>query len=134
MCDKPYTPINQQEITYKATFWDHSIPSHTRGLLLLFLSALALTFLTSCGLLGGKKKDHVLPGFIVFSAQDSLGHNELFRMKPDGSHIRQLTHMGSDGKNILYTRFSYIHPDQYGNGKLWIMSADGSDKHMLQIR
>lgn len=94
MCDEPYTPIYQQEITSKATFQDHSLPSHTRRLLLLFLSVLLLA---SCGLLGSKKKDHGLPGFIVFSAKDSLGHNELFRMKPDGSDIRQLTHMGSDG-------------------------------------
>jgi len=64
---------------------------------MFFFLSLSTLILTSCGLLGGKKKDQGLPGFIVFSAQDSLGHNELFRMKPDGSHIRQLTHMGSDG-------------------------------------
>ncbi|HKI44614.1 MAG TPA: hypothetical protein VKA08_04680 [Balneolales bacterium] len=67
--------------------------------MLLFLGTLLLA---SCGLLGGKKKNHGLPGFIVFSAKDSTGHNELFRMKPNGSDIRQLTHMGSDGSQIAF--------------------------------
>ncbi len=135
MCNVPYIPINQQEITCKATYRDHSISSHTRRLLLLFLSTLILA---SCGLLGGKKKDQGLPGFIVFSAKDSLGHNELFRMKPDGSHIRQLTHMGSDGafspaispdgKTIVFsTAKNYTTLGL----SLYLINADGTDLRPL---
>ncbi len=135
MCNVPYIPINQQEITCKATYRDHSISSHTRRLLLLFLSTLILA---SCGLLGGKKKDQGLPGFIVFSAKDSLGHNELFRMKPDGSHIRQLTNMGSDGafspaispdgKTIVFsTAKNYTTLGM----SMYLINADGTDLRPL---
>ncbi|HKI45488.1 MAG TPA: hypothetical protein VKA08_09180 [Balneolales bacterium] len=58
-----HTSVNQREITRGATLDAHPVPSHIPGLLLLFLFALLLA---SCGLLGGKKKDHDLPGFDLY--------------------------------------------------------------------
>ncbi len=66
------------------------------------------------------------------------GDGQVWVVNKDGTHLKQLTSNGGwepcwspDGKYILYVRFSYIHTHQYGNGKLWIMHADGSDKHIF---
>lgn len=60
-------------------------------------------------------------------------------MNVDGSNFRVLTdydsgEMGAspcwspDGTKIVYTRFGYGDDN---NGRLWIMNADGSNKHQL---
>jgi len=63
---------------------------------------------------------------------------EIFTMNPDGSEIRQLTHLGpdnsadfpswsADGKQIVFNEF----PPPDGVPQLWIMNADGSDQHLV---
>jgi len=63
---------------------------------------------------------------------------EIFTMNPDGSEIRQLTHLGPDnsadfpswsagGKQIVFNEF----PPPDGVPQLWVMNADGSDQHLV---
>lgn len=56
----------------------------------------------------------------------------------EGSGLKQLTERGGrwpdwspDGRYIVYVRWSYLRPDQPGNGHLWMMRADGSKKEQL---
>jgi TolB protein len=63
---------------------------------------------------------------------------EVFTMNPDGSDIKQLTHLGpdnsasfpawsADGKQIVFNE----SPPPDGIPQLWVMNADGSDQHLV---
>lgn len=63
---------------------------------------------------------------------------EIFTMNPDGSDVKQLTHLGpdnsaswpawsADGKQIVFNEF----PPPDGIAQLWVMNADGSNQHLL---
>lgn len=67
------------------------------------------------------------------------GWSHIGAMNVDGSNFRELTDYASgemgespcwspDGTKIVYTRFGYGGDN---NGRLWIMNADGSNKHQL---
>jgi len=66
---------------------------------------------------------------------------EIFTMNPDGSDIRQLTHIGpdvaaswpawsADGKQIAFNRGT-PPPDGDSTGELWLMNSDGNNQHLL---
>jgi TolB protein len=63
---------------------------------------------------------------------------DIFTMNPDGSDIKQLTHLGpdnsadfpawsADGKQIVFNE----SPPPDGIPQVWIMDADGSDQHVV---
>jgi Tol biopolymer transport system component len=63
---------------------------------------------------------------------------DIYTMNPDGSNVRQLTHLANDnsaswkswsadGKQIVFCEF----PAPDFNGQLWIMDADGKNQHLL---
>jgi len=63
---------------------------------------------------------------------------EIFTMNPDGTNIKQLTHLApdssaswpawsADGKQIVFNEL----PPPDGIPQLWIMNADGSDQHLV---
>jgi Tol biopolymer transport system component len=63
---------------------------------------------------------------------------EVFTMNPDGSDIKQLTHLGpensanfpswsADGKQIVFNEF----PPPDGVAQVWVMNADGSNQHQV---
>ena len=63
---------------------------------------------------------------------------EVLTMNPDGSDIKQLTHLGpdnsanfpswsADGKQIVFNEF----PPPDGVAQLWVMNADGSNQHQV---
>jgi Tol biopolymer transport system component len=65
---------------------------------------------------------------------------DIYTMKPDGSDIRQLTHLTSDtsaffeawspdGKQIVFNEF---RPPNF-RGELWLMNADGGNQHPLLV-
>ncbi len=65
-------------------------------------------------------------------------NGEIFTMNPDGTSIRQLTHLGpessadwpswsADGKQIVFNEF----PPPDGVAQLWVMNADGTNQHQL---
>jgi Tol biopolymer transport system component len=80
-------------------------------------------------------------GWIIFSAKTPKGDWDLFVMRPDGSHRRNLTETAGfheiggrfspDGRKILYRRIPpevKVHHDSWGRaGELVIANADGSD-------
>jgi len=62
---------------------------------------------------------------------------EIFTMNPEGTNIKQLTHVGpdglaswpawsADGKQIV---FEFRPPDRIP--QIWVMNADGSDQHLV---
>jgi Tol biopolymer transport system component len=64
--------------------------------------------------------------------------NEVLTMKPDGSDIRQLTHLGpdnsaswpawsADGKQIVFNET----PPPDATPQIWAMNADGSNQHLV---
>jgi Tol biopolymer transport system component len=68
-------------------------------------------------------------------------NGEIFTMKPDGTSIRQLTHVGpdlaaswpawsADGKHIVFNRGT-PPPDGDSTGEIWLMNADGGNQHLL---
>lgn len=63
---------------------------------------------------------------------------EIFTMNPDGSDVKQLTHLGpdnsaswpswsADGKEIVFNEM----PPPDGKPEIWIMDADGSNAHLV---
>jgi TolB protein len=63
---------------------------------------------------------------------------QIWVVNVDGSQPRQLTQEGGlepswnpEGTQIVYVKFSTLHPEQTGNGKLWIMNDDGSNRRQL---
>lgn len=69
---------------------------------------------------------------ILFHGVDSDGDYEIFKMKPDGTHIQQLTknqdhdyiaRFSPDGKQIVYERNQYV----------WLMNSDGSNPKPIGI-
>lgn len=63
---------------------------------------------------------------------------EIFTMNPDGSDIKQLTHLGpdnfaeypawsADGKQIVFNE----SPPTDGIPQIWVMDADGNDQHVV---
>jgi len=72
-------------------------------------------------------------GRIVF-----IQSGEVFTMNPDGSGVKQLTHLGpdnsaqfpawsADGKQIVFNEF----PPPAGIAQLWVMNADGGNQHLV---
>ncbi len=62
---------------------------------------------------------------------------DVYTMKPDGTDVRQLTHLGPtnsafweawspDAKQLIFTEFPPNVPSQ-----LWVMNADGSNQHLF---
>lgn len=79
-------------------------------------------------------------GLIMFDTQDRPGvdggSSQIYTVKPDGSGLRQLTHLGAghnafdphwspDGQRIAYVS------DIDGSVAVWVMQADGSRNHQL---
>jgi TolB protein len=81
-------------------------------------------------------------GDIVYDGGVGKDHFEIFRMKPDGSGIVQLTDDAAynswwprpspDRTKILFYRTpdGYI-PPTYDNAALWVMNANGGDAHVI---
>jgi Tol biopolymer transport system component len=90
---------------------------------------------------------------IVFTSTRN-GDIDIYTMDADGSHVKQLTHelgydggpfWSYDGKKIVYRAEHPKTPEQIkdykdllahglirpGNLELWVMNADGSDKHQV---
>ena len=78
-------------------------------------------------------------GWIVYSAKTEKGDWDLFLMRPDGSHRRNLTRtpetseaaarFSPDGKRLLYYRMpksEVLDNNRYGLYELVISNADGS--------
>jgi Tol biopolymer transport system component len=105
---------------------------------LLFATALAAADAAKIALL---RREVAAKGWIVYSAKTDKGDWDLFLMRPDGSHRRNITNtpqfheiggrFSPDGKKILYRRIPpdvRVHHDWWGRaGQLVIANADGSD-------
>jgi Tol biopolymer transport system component len=101
--------------------------------------------LASCGVSGsgnGNKNHPDIPGKIVFSAKDGSGTSQIYTMRANGTHIKQLTHFGPtggayqpswspDGTQIVFS--TTLHSSSNGFS-LYIMNADGSGKHPMHPR
>lgn len=94
-----------------------------------------LLLLTSCSLLSSND-DNGSPRNIVFAAK-SGERFQIFSTREDGSGLKQLTHFdfnsaqpawSPDGNRIA---FSTGHGQPGGGQKLWVMNADGGNKHPL---
>ncbi|MFQ5639282.1 MAG: TolB family protein [bacterium] len=76
---------------------------------------------------------------IVFQVDSAENRDaQIWVVNVDGSKPKRLTSKGGlepswgpDGQRIVYTRFSYRNTDQKGNGKLWVMDANGKNKRQL---
>lgn len=102
------------------------------------LSFLTLViFLQGCGLLSQDEPN--ITGKIVFAAvdNDEIPNYQIYTMNADGSNVKQLTYWETssmqpswspDGSRIIFSSFKQstsIGPT------LWVMNADGSNKHVL---
>src|SRR5258708_9833805 len=94
---------------------------------LVLVGALVMATLPACATFPGKN------GRITF-----IQDGEVCTMNPDGTGIKQLTHLGpdnsaswpswsADGKQIVFNEF----PPPDGIPQLWIMNADGSNQRLL---
>ena len=83
-----------------------------------------------------------LPAFATFPGKNGriafIQNGEVFTMDPDGSAIKQLTHLGpdnsaswpawsADGKQIVFNEF----PPPDGIGEVWVMNDDGTNQHRV---
>ncbi len=133
MCDAPYTPIDQQEITCKATF---------RRRCVLFIGA-AIVFISACSHnpVDSGNRFPVNPGPILFIS-DNSGTDQLYSMNEDGSNVQQLTDdshfpildakWSPDGSKIAVISLvgdSLTYP--YYRRAIFIMNADGSHRYQL---
>jgi Tol biopolymer transport system component len=96
--------------------------------ILLFVAALIALVSTAHATFPGKN------GRIAF-----VQAGEIFTMKPDGSDVKQLTHVGpdraaswpawsADGKQIV---FNEGPADAGGTGEIWSMNSDGSNQRQV---
>lgn len=90
----------------------------------------ALSFLTA------------IPAHATFPGKNGkiafIQDGEVFTMNPDGSDIKQITHLGpdnsanfpawsADGKQIVFNEF----PPPDGVPQIWAMNADGTNQHLV---
>lgn len=90
----------------------------------------ALSFLTA------------IPAHATFPGKNGkiafIQDGEVFTMNPDGSDIKQITHLGpdnsanfpawsADGKQIVFNEF----PPPDGVPEIWAMNADGTNQHLV---
>jgi Tol biopolymer transport system component len=83
-----------------------------------------------------------VPAFATFPGKNGriafIQDGEVFTINPDGSDIKQLTHLGpdnsaswpawsADGKQIVFNEF----PPPDGIGEIWAMNADGTNQHLV---
>jgi TolB protein len=86
-----------------------------------------------------------VPAYATFPGKNGriafVQAGEIFSMKPDGSDVKQLTHVGpdraaswpawsADGKQIVFNRGT-PPPDGDATGEIWLMNSDGSNQHLL---
>lgn len=105
----------------------------------LFLLPLSLFYtFSACSLLNGDD-DINIPGKIVFSADDGEGNSQIYTMNANGTSVKKLTDFppegeaiqpswSPDGQKIIFSSF------QQGSSlgpAIWVMNADGSNKHVL---
>ena len=73
-------------------------------------------------------------GSYIYFASNRSGNYDIYRAKPDGTELTQLTDstlnesfpsISPDGSKILYQL------DDYGKGSVWVMNSDGSNKMAL---
>jgi Tol biopolymer transport system component len=77
---------------------------------------------------------------IVFhTLQTPNRDSDIWVVNTNGSGLQRLTHDGAmepswspDGSMIVYVKYSRNGVGNSGNGKLWIMNSDGSNKHQLR--
>ena len=76
---------------------------------------------------------------IVFQTKNTETKDaQIWLVNVDGSNPRRLTSNGGiepswspDGRWLVYVRFSYYNAEQTGNGKLWVMDANGKNKQQF---
>jgi Tol biopolymer transport system component len=77
---------------------------------------------------------------IVFwiDAANSTGDSQIIVVNRDGTRGRVLVWDGGrepswspDGRHIVYVKLTYRARDRVGNGRLWILDADGRNKRQL---
>lgn len=83
-------------------------------------------------------------GAIAFEGLQDQGRSEIFTVRADGEHLRQLTHEPSgslaysarfspDGRQITYCVASESCEYKYGSldARIWVMNRDGSNQHQV---
>jgi Tol biopolymer transport system component len=80
-----------------------------------------------------------IPGKLVFTGEDTAGTSQIFIMSADGSDLEQLTDFDPSGEamqpswnpsgsRIIFSSFEMGTSD---GPALWVMDADGTNKHVL---
>lgn len=107
------------------------------------LALVALVVALGCLMVSAPPASATFPGrngLIVFDTQDRPGidggSSQIYTVKPDGSNLRQLTHLGA-GHNAFDPHWSpdghwvaYVS-DIAGGPAVWVMRADGTGNHQL---
>ena len=78
---------------------------------------------------------------IVFQVDSAENRDaQIWLVNVDGSNPRRITSNGGiepswspDGRWLVYVRFSYYNAEQTGNGKLWVMDANGKNKRQFTL-